>query len=85
MYFSKAVTSTHPGGGGYPQKDPGIRPLRAKVCGIRPYGWGPVFWPARHRAQNRSISAAAARRTQLCVQGGSIQVQPHIKIDPRDV
>ena len=37
MYFSKAVTSTHPGGGGYPQKDPGIRPLRAKVSGIRPY------------------------------------------------
>ena len=35
MYFSKAVTSTSPGGGGYPQKDPGIRGFWAKVCGIR--------------------------------------------------
>ena len=35
MYFSKAVTSTPSGGGGYPQKDPGIRGFWAKVCGIR--------------------------------------------------
>ena len=44
-----------------------------------------MFWPARRRAQDGSISAAAARRTQLCVQGGSIQLQPRIKNHLREV
>ena len=38
IYILTKLNPSLPGGGGVPWKDPGIRPVRAKLPGISPYG-----------------------------------------------